>query len=149
MRRVHRQRQKKYSPGMTYRRLTHPRKLPQKNKIIQKNLAGNNAGNANGKGENSFGKKNSAKKYDGGSYGGYKKSDNPDVLYGKDFEDETIPIEKIVGEMGEVTIRCQVMTLETREIRNEKTIVIMSVTDFTDSIVLKNFTRNDQLPELA
>ena len=50
--------------------------------------------------------------------------------------------------MGEVTIRCQVMTLETREIRNEKTIVIMSVTDFTDSIVLKIFTRNDQLPEL-
>lgn len=40
------------------------------------------------------------------------------------------------------------MTLETREIRNEKTIVIMSVTDFTDSIVLKIFTRNDQLPEL-
>lgn len=93
-------------------------------------------------------KKNSAKNNDGGSYGGYKKSDNPDVLYGKDFEDETIPIEKIVGEMGEVTIRCQVMTLETREIRNEKTIVIMSVTDFTDSIVLKIFTRNDQLPEL-
>ena len=61
------------------------------------------------------------------------------MLYGKDFEDETIPIEKIVGEMGEVTIRCQVMTLETREIRNEKTIVIMSVTDFTDSIVLKIF----------
>ena len=40
------------------------------------------------------------------------------------------------------------MTLETREIRNEKTIVIMSVTDFTDSIVLKIFTRNDQLQEL-
>ena len=114
----------------------------------KESAAGNNAGNANGKGENSFGKKEFRKKYDGGSYGGYKKSDNPDVLYGKDFEDETIPIEKIVGEMGEVTIRCQVMTLETREIRNEKTIVIMSVTDFTDSIVLKIFTRNDQLPEL-
>ena len=114
----------------------------------KESAAGNNAGNANGKGENSFGKKEFRKKYDGRSYGGYKKSDNPDVLYGKDFEDETIPIEKIVGEMGEVTIRCQVMTLETREIRNEKTIVIMSVTDFTDSIVLKIFTRNDQLPEL-
>lgn len=81
--------------------------------------------------------------------GGLKKSDNPDVIYGRDFEDEPIAIEKIVGEMGEVTIRCQVMTLETREIRNEKTIVIMSVTDFTDSIVLKIFTRNDQLQELA
>ena len=80
--------------------------------------------------------------------GGYKRSDNPDVIYGRDFDDEAIAIEKIVGEMGEVTIRCQVMTLETREIRNEKTIVIMSVTDFTDSIVLKIFTRNDRLTEL-
>ena len=80
--------------------------------------------------------------------GGYKRSDNPDVIYGRDFDDEAIAIEKIVGEMGEVTIRCQVMTLETREIRNEKTIIIMSVTDFTDSIVLKIFTRNDQLTEL-
>ena len=80
--------------------------------------------------------------------GGCKRSDNPDVIYGRDFDDEAIAIEKIVGEMGEVTIRCQVMTLETREIRNEKTIVIMSVTDFTDSIVLRIFTRNDQLTEL-
>ena len=37
--------------------------------------------------------------------GGFKKSDNPDVIYGRDFEDEPIAIEKIVGEMGEVTIR--------------------------------------------
>ena len=80
--------------------------------------------------------------------GGYKKSDNPDVIYGRDFEDETIDIEKIVGEMGEVCIRCQVMSVETREIRNEKTIVIMSVTDFTDSIVLKIFTKNENLPDL-
>ena len=47
----------------------------------KESAAGNNAGNANGKGENSFGKKEFRKKYDGGSYGGYKKSDNPDVLY--------------------------------------------------------------------
>ena len=53
-----------------------------------------------------------------------------------------------MGEMGEVTIRCQVMTVETREIRNEKTIIIMSVTDFTDSIVLKIFTRNEDRDEL-
>ena len=90
------------------------------------------------------GKKEFRKRFDGG----IKKSDNPDVIYGRDFEDEPIHIEKIVGEMGEVVIRCQVMTLETREIRNEKTIVIMSVTDFTDSIVLKLFMRNDQMGEL-
>ena len=101
------------------------------------------AGKTAGNGEK--GKKEFKRRFEGG---GFKKADNPDVIYGRDFEDEPIAIEKIVGEMGEVTIRCQVMTLETREIRNEKTIVIMSVTDFTDSIVLKIFTRNDQLQEL-
>ena len=112
--------------------------------------AGNNAGNKGFSGaparknDGDGGKKEFRRKFEGG----VKKSDNPDVIYGRDFDDEPIAIEKIVGEMGEVTIRCQVMTLETREIRNEKTIVIMSVTDFTDSIVLKIFTRNDQLPEL-
>lgn len=77
-----------------------------------------------------------------------KKSDNPDVIYGRDFEEDVIPIETIVGEMGEVVIRGQIMTLDTREIRGEKTIIIMSVTDFTDSIVLKIFTKNENLPEL-
>ena len=77
-----------------------------------------------------------------------KKSDNPDVIYGRDFEEDAIPIETIVGEMGEVVNRGQIMTLDTREIRGEKTIIIMSVTDFTDSIVLKIFTKNENLPEL-
>ncbi|MCM1258726.1 MAG: PolC-type DNA polymerase III, partial [Roseburia sp.] len=77
-----------------------------------------------------------------------KKSDNPDVIYGRDFDDEVIAIEKIMGEMGEVAIRGQIIELETREIRNEKTIVIFTVTDFTDTIVLKIFTSNDRLSEL-
>ncbi len=78
-----------------------------------------------------------------------KKSDDPDVIYGRDIgDDETIAIEKIVGEMGEVTIRCQVMTLDTREIRGERTIVIISVTDFTDSIVIKIFSKNEERDEL-
>ena len=77
-----------------------------------------------------------------------KRSDNPDVLYGRDFEDETIPLESIQTEMGEVCIRGQIMTLETREIRNEKTIIIFAITDFTDSITVKMFARNDQVEEI-
>ena len=89
------------------------------------------------------------KPFEGGGRGFRKKSDDPDVIYGRDIEEgEIVPIEKIVGEMGEVTIRCKVMTLDTREIRNEKTIVILSVTDFTDSIVVKIFTRNEDCAEL-
>ncbi|MDE6053195.1 MAG: PolC-type DNA polymerase III, partial [Lachnospiraceae bacterium] len=50
-----------------------------------------------------------------------KRSDNPNVIFGRDFEDECINIEEIWGEMGEVTIRGKVRALETREIRNERT----------------------------
>ena len=56
--------------------------------------------------------------------------------------------ENIVQEMGEVIIRCQVMDVEAREIRNEKTILIFPVTDFTDSITVKMFLRNEQVPEI-
>ena len=85
------------------------------------------------------------KKYEPGS----KKSDNPDVLYGRDFEEEPMDIEKIDGPIGEVVIRGQVVSLETREIRNEKTIVIFSVTDFTDTIVLKAFAKNEDVGDLT
>ena len=77
-----------------------------------------------------------------------KKSDNPDVIYGKDFEDEAIPISDIIGEIGEVTIRGQIIAIEQREIRNEKTIVFFDITDFTDTMTIKVFTRNEQLEEL-
>ena len=98
-----------------------------------------------GKGRKSFGKGDRG-------FGDYKRSikrsDNPDVIYGRDFEDETIPLESIQTEMGEVCIRGQIMTLETREIRNEKTIIIFAITDFTDSITVKMFARNDQVSEI-
>ena len=80
--------------------------------------------------------------------GGYRKDPNPDVIYGRDFEGDAIPLENITGEMGEVIIRCQVMDVEAREIRNEKTILIFPVTDFTDSITVKMFLRNEQVPEV-
>ena len=77
-----------------------------------------------------------------------KRSDNPDVLFGRDFDEEPIPLKTVQTEMGEVCIRGQIMTLETREIRNEKTIIIFSITDFTDSITVKMFARNDQVEEI-
>ena len=73
---------------------------------------------------------------------------NPDVIYGRDFEEESMEIEKIDGPIGEVVIRGKILSVDTREIRNEKTIIIFSVTDFTDTIVLKIFARNDDVPEL-
>lgn len=77
-----------------------------------------------------------------------KRSDDPNVIYGRDFDDMPIELKTVTGEMGEITFRGQVISFDTREIRNEKTIVMFAVTDFTDTIMVKMFTRNDQLPDL-
>ena len=81
--------------------------------------------------------------------GGFRRDSNPDVIYGRDFEGEPVALETITGEMGEVIVRGQVMDVEAREIRNEKTILIFPITDFTDSIVVKMFLRNEQVPEVT
>ena len=105
--------------------------------------ASNNTKSSDNKSEKKFEKKfekkgEFRKKYD----------NNPDVIYGRDFDEDAIEIEKIDGPIGEVVIRGKVLTLETREIRNEKTIVIFSITDFTDTIVVKLFARNDDLDDI-
>lgn len=107
-----------------------------------------NQGKANGK---YGGKGNYQKGRYGDAYGGQrsvKRSDNPDVLYGRDFDDDVITIESISGEMGEVTIRGQVTSVEAREIRNEKTIYMFNITDFTDTITVKIFLHNEQVAEI-
>ncbi len=79
----------------------------------------------------------------------YKKSESADVLYGRDFDDEVIALEQIQGEMGEVAIRGQIRTVDARPIRNEKTILMFTITDFTDTIKVKIFCKNDQFAELS
>ena len=88
-----------------------------------------------------------AKKQD--TYRAAKKSDDPNLIYGRDFEDEPMELRHVVGEMGEITFRGQVTSFDTREIRNEKTIVMFAVTDFTDTIMVKMFVRNEQLQDIV
>ncbi len=85
---------------------------------------------------------------DGGSRP-VKRSDNPDVIYGRDFEEEAMKIEDIIGEIGEVVIRGKILTLDKREIKNERTIIIFDVTDFTDTMTIKMFAKNDQVAEIC
>ncbi len=77
-----------------------------------------------------------------------KKSDNPDVVYGRDFEEDALELCHVMDEMGEIVFRGQVVQVDTREIRNEKTILMFVVTDFTDSIKVKMFVRNEQLTDI-
>ena len=78
-----------------------------------------------------------------------RRSDNPDVIYGRDFGEEAIPIEEIVGEIGEVVIRGRILNVDKRELRSGRTIFIFDVTDYTDTITIKLFIHNDQTEEIS
>ena len=77
-----------------------------------------------------------------------KKSNNPEVLYGRDFEDDFLEIEKVDGEMGEVTLRGKILTCESRELRSGKFILTFDVSDFTDTISVKMFVRPELFEEV-
>ena len=81
---------------------------------------------------------------------GIRRSDNPDVIYGRDFEEDATKIADVVGEIGEVVIRGKVTALDVRELKNnEKSIVIFDITDFTDTISVKIFCPNEYSKELS
>ena len=77
-----------------------------------------------------------------------KRSSHPDVIYGKEVTADSIRIADVIGEIGEVVIRGQILGNDRRDIRNEKTIVKFSLTDFTDSIYCKLFVPTDKADEL-
>ncbi len=89
---------------------------------------------------------------------GIRLSDNPDVIFGRDFGEEAITIEEIIGDLGEVTIRGKILKTDSRELKKkndgnnektiEKTIVMFDITDFTDTIGVKVFVKNEFVKEL-
>ncbi len=75
-----------------------------------------------------------------------RKSDNPDVIYNKDFEGETVALELVQDELGEIVVAGQILSMDERFLEKAgKTIIKYDITDFTDSIKVKLFLT----PELA
>ena len=77
-----------------------------------------------------------------------RRSENPNVIYGFDIEGEVSTIDSIEGEIGEIVIRGQILGVEEREIKNEKTIYSFTLTDFTDTIKCKMFCPNEELDRI-
>ena len=100
--------------------------------------------------QSSFGDKNRTQFGQKGSQNEYykKKPSNPDVLYGRDFDEEPMPIEQVDSALGEIVIAGMIRKVDEREIRNERTILMFDMTDFTDTITVKMFIANAQLPEV-
>ncbi|SHO50257.1 PolC-type DNA polymerase III [Anaerocolumna xylanovorans] len=74
---------------------------------------------------------------------------DPDTIYGRGFEGEAIPIADIQDEIGEVVIRGKILGTDSRELRNEKTLFIFTITDFTDSISAKMFLKTEEAAEVT
>ncbi len=77
-----------------------------------------------------------------------QRSKDPDVIYGRDCAGEIVPLSEVIDEIGQIVIRGQIMGIDLREIKRERTIVSFRITDFSDSIIGKIFIANDRLPGL-
>ena len=51
--------------------------------------------------------------------------------------------------MGEVTVKGKIFNVEEREIRGERTIITMTLSDFTDTMTIKMFVRTEQVKEVT
>ena len=52
-----------------------------------------------------------------------------------------------MGEM-EVTVKGKIIREDSREIKNERTILMYDITDYTDTMTFKMFVHNDQVAEV-
>lgn len=75
-------------------------------------------------------------------------SDNPDVIFGRDFEGDPMNISELEGITGEVIVYGKVIRLESRETKTGKLMVIFDITDFTDTVTVKMFPRLEQKDRL-
>nr|MCR5545795.1 hypothetical protein [Lachnospiraceae bacterium] len=82
-------------------------------------------------------------------YKPFRKENIPNLLFGfKPISDEPTPIEDVFDGIGEVVLRGQITFIESREVRNNKTIISFNISDFTDTLSCKIFIPTPQAPEL-
>ena len=74
-------------------------------------------------------------------------SNDPNVILGKSFEGEPVPIETLGEDPHEVVVKGEVFAVETREIRSGKVIMNISITDYTDSIRMKLWVLPEELDQ--
>ncbi|MBR0382484.1 MAG: PolC-type DNA polymerase III [Eubacterium sp.] len=72
---------------------------------------------------------------------------DPDLIYGRDCEGELISIGEIVDEIGLVVIHGEILSIDTRPIKGDRTFIRFHITDFTDSIIGKIYLKDEEVPD--
>ncbi|SEA70611.1 DNA polymerase-3 subunit alpha [Oribacterium sp. KHPX15] len=78
----------------------------------------------------------------------HKVSVNTSLVYGRRFEGKAIPVSEIYGEMQSVIVEGRVFCYERRPIRNDKALLTFGITDLKDSIKVKLFITNKEIPAM-
>jgi DNA polymerase-3 subunit alpha (Gram-positive type) len=77
-----------------------------------------------------------------------KRADAPsgrtDIMIGYSINDEPVPIQTIQDEERRITIQGYVFHSETRELRSGRTLLTFKITDYTDSLLIKIFSRDKE-----
>ncbi|WP_194608822.1 PolC-type DNA polymerase III [Clostridium vitabionis] len=95
-----------------------------------------------------FADRGRGKKFGRGARRPYSRSENEDVLYGRDFTDEPIPISELEERSGITAVRGQILKEEERELRTGNKLFIFNISDFTDTISVKIFSSEESLDDL-
>ena len=69
------------------------------------------------------------------------------IIFGHNYDEEPMPISEIIGEIGDVTIRGQLIFYSERPISNDRFVISIDITDRTDSITLKLFLKGYEVQE--
>ena len=72
------------------------------------------------------------------------RSDNPDVIFRRDFEGDAVDLEEVHDDLGEIIIRGQIIAIDERFLQKSgKYVFKIEVSDFTDSLKMKIFLTED------
>ena len=77
----------------------------------------------------------------------FKRSESEEVLYGRDFYEEPIPISEVTEASGTVVLAGRILMVDERRTRTGKNILSFSFTDYTDSIASKIFVDDEDLDQ--
>ncbi len=74
-------------------------------------------------------------------------SANP--VYGSLIHGPAVPLKEVTPETGKVVVWGQIVRIESRDIKDKRRIFLLTITDFTSSIVVKVFDSNDKCEGLS
>ncbi|MDF2591947.1 MAG: polymerase alpha subunit, partial [Clostridia bacterium] len=69
------------------------------------------------------------------------------VILGKTFNSPAVEIDEITQDSGRVTIQGSIFNVESKTLNNGKTIITFNITDFTNSMTVKLFVKEDTSPD--